>query len=125
MSDLAALISRLEAATGPDRELDCAIDDWLCASRLSWPIERARELRENNERRYGMENGRGDIAKFTSSLDAALTLFAGDIKGIEAIRADLERVGTPTRQRLILNLCIAALRARLSSQIEPMQEREE
>lgn len=102
---LRGLIARLEAATGPDRELDIAIWHYL-----GNPKERTPLLW---------------VGCYTSSIDAALTLVPeghdwsiGDVNGhfggtpVAYVGNDTARFGeTPA-----LSLCIAALKARLATQ---------
>jgi hypothetical protein len=80
MSDLAELLARVEAATGPDRELDaqivCAANGWTF-ERFSTPTDRPRMtgcfiyVRSNGVRVWSQAE---DNACVTASLDRALAL---------------------------------------------------
>lgn len=110
----ADLIEKLEKATGPDRKLDSAIVDFL----------------------VGMpRTAIGGDARYTSSIDAALTLVpegarvwlelnTADFKphgawvgGDYSHRKNYSRTATPA-----IALCIAALRARASLQSIPKEK---
>jgi hypothetical protein len=97
MTDLASLIERLRAATGPDRELDNAI--------------------------YEAFRGLNGVAKlrYTGSLDAAMTLVPSDrnwsVRRIGVKFAGLVETGTDSGAAFVTStpaiaLCIAALLAR-------------
>lgn len=71
MTDLLSLISKLEAATGPSRELDCEI-----ALAVGWGSEDQRaELRKYTDHASRIFVAREiGVPRYTGSLDAALTL---------------------------------------------------
>lgn len=101
MSDLTALIERLEKATGPDEVLDEAIFEAL----------------------YGNDPLAAPWRKFTASVDAALTLIEGGWLLHFWDRIDGTRDAVLWRDRRLaegqhptsraIALCIAALKARL------------
>lgn len=111
MSEMEALIARLESASEGNDGLDIAV--WAC-HKDSWPHT------DNEWLRLCAKRG-GTIPKFTTSLDAALTLVP------EGCRWKIDSVGMATVMsrsaaftfegehydtQLPLALCIAALRAR-------------
>lgn len=57
-SDIASLIARCEAAEGPDRELDLAIELHLEGAGYAYPAD----------------NWQKDVSAYTASLDAAMSL---------------------------------------------------
>lgn len=72
MTDLTALRQRLEAATGPDREIDSAILQWELDS-LS-DAERMRRAEAAWAERGTPQQGKGPPLNYTASLDAAIAL---------------------------------------------------
>lgn len=66
MTDLLKLAERVEAATGPDRELDAAI---MCARGASWVTDGMAFYGER-----GNYTAAVPVQPFTASLDAAMTL---------------------------------------------------
>lgn len=137
-SSLSDLIARLEKATGPDRELDAHI-----AASVGLPMTFCdfdagcyhgdcispgcgKPLGLTDERRSYPSDWRDDdrLPHYTSSIDAAMTLKPGYHKYIlgsewcavwqeDGRYNDAERV--PTRNRPAIALCIAALKAQLST----------
>lgn len=123
MSELLDLAARVEAAEGPDRELDGEI--WCRLHRphynLPTPIEWQRGRPKTPGtwlRAYGLFNGFVSPPKcpaYTSSLDAAMTLAIGDVIDVllEALRRLVEAgKGTDALPRFVV---AAALRARSAS----------
>ena len=114
---LSALLAKLEAATGPSRELDAAI-----ALAVGWR-ERDGMLGWEWVAPEGRMRG---LPHFTKSLDAAMTLVPPDWYAIISSRgrADLRHPDEPYRRETsdgataILALCRAAVRARLAGQKE-------
>jgi hypothetical protein len=122
--ELEALADRCKTATGPDRDLDCAI-----AAAVGW-----REIELPHGSRYcispdGRECSHGLIAyapRFTASLDAAMTLVpegwwwvADGHARASLFREDaadqiISKAATPS-----LALCSAALRARAAHKEQP------
>ncbi len=124
--DTAGIIERLEAASGPDRELDGAI-----ALSFGWTFEKMKGDRRPYYRKPGNTEYylRSEPPHYTSSIDAALSLVPEDAfwrighdgEGADPseYRADVllsrhpdpivcsEVASTPA-----ITLCIAALRAR-------------
>jgi len=80
MSDLLKLAERVEAATGPDRELDCAI---------AVALERTDEGGSGFHRVFPDDSVFEQVRSlpFTASLDAAMTLFDGlsDVVIVDAL----------------------------------------
>lgn len=127
------LIARIEAASGPDRELDCRI---LCADK-NWHF-RKMIVPENNASHVSFRTSDGDKSlyytpKYTASVDAALTLVPDgmlwmvtntgvddphkpDFSKATAVVADWRRSASEGGDRSAatpaLALCAAALRAR-------------
>ena len=112
------LISALEKATGPDRELDKAITEYLYLGEpLQWPDQYLADTEHWSKRA---------VRQYTSSLDAALTLMPPEANcwGIEKMKNHYEayvsrnyvKDGHWYKDGEHLNpaiaLCIAALRAR-------------
>jgi hypothetical protein len=107
MIDTQELIARLEAATGPDRELDAAI--WQACQHADWK----------------WQHERYEAPAYTASIDAALTLCGGE-SGLGSLiagnfpdgsRGWVARVRSPETadgegRTPALAICIAALRAR-------------
>ena len=124
MTDLAALIARLEAATEGSRELDFAID-----SLINHREQAPRKPPGDNEPPPGF--GDDELSRlmdprpnYTTSLDAALTLvpegwkyevsedeaWVSKLDGRFLVSSDTEFIGRGNSGPL--SLCIAALRAR-------------
>ncbi len=124
MTDLSALIARLEAAEAGSRELDVAI-----ARSLGWGV--------HNARRFGLwvvpfgeydtcdPDDMFELGEFTTSLDAALALAervlpgwsweiytAYQIKGLMKYGCNLDEQDTAYAFTPALALCIAILRAK-------------
>ena len=122
MSDMEKLIERLEAATGPDRELDAAI---LVQTRVGWSDRQYWNWRgclpKGDEANTELDYARDRAKNFTSSIDAALTLVPkGDdwkvgFNGHAHAWAKTGIAGMATATTPALALCIAALRARSRS----------
>ena len=126
--EFAALIARLEAATGPDRELDHAI-----ASELGSEADF-----ERTADGALLTDGRGMTKQFTASIDAALTLVPTNHHLVElcsvrearwyaSVAEKYTRTGTgPERvghaPTPAIALCIAALKARATHQQQPERE---
>jgi hypothetical protein len=118
MSDLAGLIERLEKATRPDRELDCAI---FVATAESPFVSYYPDCVLATLGGFSARLEISDIEKFTSSIDAALTLVPegqewqlGSAHLVstywaEVIASDCYKAKGTTPA---IALCIAALKAR-------------
>lgn len=122
MTDLTALIERLEKAEGPSEELDAEISvalrltpedlnlnaDWISRNFKVW---RANE--NGIVRAVHSDGSDGPWFKadcFTSSIDVALTLFESEEKALDSL---YDAVCTATSiWQVIKRLCIAALKAR-------------
>ena len=90
-AEIAALIARLEAATGPDRELDLCLHELLTGKRFRWAefgglIQGNEQIAVQIHPWDGTEHERWvrldereicPIPAFTASIDAALTLAEG------------------------------------------------
>jgi hypothetical protein len=129
-TNVGALIARLEAATGPDRELDAEIAASLriYTGTATWVDGWKGEWRAIN----GLVHLLGDYGShgnfrpsaFTASIDAALTLVPegaekelSDLYGVAVAKVGLNfhdgpEVGEHKGGSLAIALCIAALRAR-------------
>ena len=128
---LRELIARLEAATGPDRELDWLIADavglvpkhsiraigwdydWYRNSDKEWALWKANDSE-------GRNNSLWEPARYTSSIDAALTLVPEGcsvhlhIMPREIGHKAVVGIGNEGESKTpALALCIAALKARL------------
>ena len=91
MSDLDALIERVEAATGPDREIDAVV--WRVVLMPQLPFYREFDGRVMLDVRHGLGEGGPDWRhpspydqsryppNYTASLDAALTLMERKLPG--------------------------------------------
>jgi hypothetical protein len=92
------LIERLEAATGADRELDCAIELLLEHGRYDCPAG----------------NWPTDAPRYTASLDAATSLVPPTVDPLDILQEALEtaRAAQDGVDFLPLHICIAALKAR-------------
>lgn len=120
MSDLDALIERVEAATGPDREIDAVV--WRVVLMPQLPFYREFDGRVMLDVRHGLGEGGPDWRhpspydqsrsppNYTASLDAALTLVERKLPGwcygtrTDAIWADHHRwAGKPVWEALIAN----------------------
>lgn len=100
MTDIAALIERLEAAGGPDRQLDAAIEDAVNGLPKGWV---------SHPHKYQ--------TAYTASIDAALTLFRydrqlGALK--EAIDYETQKGVAYNLHRVIRRICIIALRVKMA-----------
>jgi hypothetical protein len=124
-SDLSALIARVEAATGADRELDAEIS--VAVGRHETHIERRSDgtAKLLPWRGDGTGSGIVECRRYTASLDAAVSLVPsgwdwsvnascfGYVRGLPQAGQDMDPEGwcrnaaTPA-----LALCAAALRAR-------------
>lgn len=129
--DLTDLISKLEAAEGPSRELDADIHEavGLCAHREQeyYCVEDGNDVDSGYTcKRCGkdMYGRSGDVKLYTASLDAALTLVP-EGWGWTIERDDLcasvslwfdangeDREAGATHAHPAISLCIASLRAR-------------
>lgn len=79
---LLALAERCEAATGADRELDCAIMDALSLWPEGWTRYEGREPMGSGSVYYLHPSGRPEwhvAFSYTASLDAAMTLIGSDV----------------------------------------------
>ncbi len=134
MVEMDALIQRVEAATGPDRELDAMVR--AAAERVSF----VKMIGKSAFRTSGGDRGLYDTPAYTASLDAAVSLVPSGclLVAMSDIAADgmpgvclcsdtsasppVEHWGisiAANRQAaLALALCAAALRARLAMQME-------
>lgn len=140
MTDTASLIARLEKATGLDRELDLAIHlavepegdiAGLMKFRrgldgkpgMAWDIHHGGSVcfEKYNESNQCFYNGGYPLPKYSSSIDAAMTLvdprcawsISKDIPGsCEAIAYGHDIHASADHATPALALCIAALRAR-------------
>lgn len=104
MTDTKDLIARLEAATGPDRELDAALHEALG---LPFVMEYYTEYATEQTRNLSY------VPRYSASIDAALTLADAETDPLDILEAALascreERDGV---FYLPLHICIAALRA--------------
>ena len=74
LTDLSALLTRLEGANGPDRELDA----WLHCLRFGWKFTRMPGPREGSSGFFAIEDSQGirchDYPHRTASLDATIAL---------------------------------------------------
>jgi hypothetical protein len=71
------LIARIEAATGPDRELDVAIAQaigWRHVAGQAW-LRPEDAAHAKKSRRGALNYERHSVPTYTASLDAALTLY--------------------------------------------------
>jgi len=124
MTDLSDLIARVEAATGPDRELDDAIADAIFTGRHRCCIKGLSDESGGMWMFTYPDGSIGSSLRFTGSTDAALTLVPeGWVFSVDTldgypdavvgnnqrsiVRADYIRAATPA-----LALCAAALKAR-------------
>ena len=106
------LIARLEAATGPDRELDAEIVAYLC--------ERDRDAIIPKGCRIGYSDfvAAGAFPYYTESIDAALTLVGDMLWMVNSDRIawiigeDGKTRGYGAGANPAIALCVAALRAR-------------
>jgi hypothetical protein len=115
-ADLTALIARVEAATGPDRELDAEIT-WAAYPEL------ALKWRDKTEAFYTPQGQRVRVLPYTSSIDAAASLvpkWFGYLVGVDD-DTPVASVFPPHADRHwvaasnpALALTAAALRARLA-----------
>jgi hypothetical protein len=129
-ADLLALAERCEQATGPDRELDCAI-----AHALGWKQYEFADENDYVERGWHKPESRfpvGSLPRWTASLDAALTLVPhpawirmdewpsdfchGPVASIQPIRDPQVGLHVATGSSLALALVAAALRARAAQE---------
>ena len=143
MTDLPSLIAKLEAATGPSRELDCEI--WTAANGRGQPMISVGPPTYTEVRLFCNPTPEIDwigydlyntAPRYTASLDAALTLVpeeplwltiriqhgGADDEGDPGCRGrgtfiDLGRdpynVGS-THKNIAISICIAAMKARLA-----------
>lgn len=120
----AALIERLQALTEPDRECDLELW-WWCKASHSWLCPMDSDYKAHNLKM-------DDAPRYTASLDAALTLVPDgmdeEIKRArhrKGWRVNLwlpEHVGySADATSLAITICIAALKARTSSQPTPRE----
>ena len=124
MTDLKALVERIEGAAGPSWELDVAIAEWAAAQRLPLACYGGNPI--NYDVRLWME--RHDWSP-SSSLDAAMQLvpewcfwalnMAGDGSGFDAMCQDDGPVKWTRAATPALALCAASLRARISKGTRP------
>jgi len=132
MSALGELITKLEAAKGPDRRLDEAICESL-GYEVRWDHRLPGRGFYEPVKGYSWQ----DVPAYTHSLDEALTLvpkgcgYTLNGGSIRLCVAELRRppegdpdgwwvtVGSASASTLAIALCIAALRARLAQQGEP------
>jgi hypothetical protein len=129
MTDLAGLIERLNAATGPSRELDLAIQDYLGVmlfptkiSPHDWVVKIGDKLIEVVRYPGGaMTTDERFVPRYTVSLDAALTLVPAHCafelrKTIDfsygATVYGQDTHGDANAATLAISMCLAALRAR-------------
>ena len=123
MGDLLELAARCEAATGPDREIDCRIS--LELSGIAYGDSDVAEmlLYRDEPTGYGRYRPADEhVPAYTASLDAAMTLVpeghvwsvdAGGFAGVEPYNGDPgPSWSTKCGNTPALALCAAALRAR-------------
>ncbi len=70
MSDLSALIERLEKLTGPDRDVDEAIQAWSVGATIEWQEYAGRNAYHRDDSWVSI----GALQPLTASLDAAIAL---------------------------------------------------
>lgn len=111
------LIKRLEAATGPDRELDIAIDRALFPESYARPSDPTPVDLPEDFGKDAMSMMMHPAPAYTASIDAALTLVPEGARwdvqrDRTAAFASIDGVTTGRCATPAIALCIAALRAR-------------
>lgn len=127
MSDLSALIIRLEKATGPDRELDAAIYSAVSATEGVKPVKDRPGYVHVPDYEKPELSGVKPVEFFSASIDAALTLMPENSGGDRySTKLDLYLSGEGSAELLVrgnlvwtkrqatpaIALCVAALCAR-------------
>lgn len=126
-SPLLALADRCEAASGPDRELDCLIMDALERWPDGWVRQESKVWGEGGPVFYHHPGGQPEwrvADSFTASIDAALTLVpegwrrdimdADNSDGLCRLETEDDREIHTRGKTWALALCAAALRAQAS-----------
>lgn len=135
----ATLISRLEEAKGPDRELDAEIALAVLSGEIEWRQAQytgeSYPVRKYESRDHVLGFGRDPVESYTASVDAALTLVPSGWSVLFAWNGEtsicnihLKPLGNPSglwpdagkSTNPAIAICIAALKARevLRAQVE-------
>lgn len=133
MEKLEELIAALEAATGPSRELDCAIAVAVAGYYEIPPKWEGGPIGygyvEDDGKRYVEPGHGGDqlVRRYTASIDAAISLIGEDefemtnLYGVARVTVHNQgdfgpSYGSSECNSLPIAICIAALRAKLSQE---------